>query len=584
MITIEQAIDRLSFVIKTNYKHKDYERVTSLADKYMMFYTGIGIENELKRIYGLDVPPKMLFSIIPPIIKSTEFPFNKVCRTKPAVKKIDFEQGFTNEKVLEIENILDTFYFGQSIETFFENVVVKKNYTDPNAWIVVEFKPFDNRYEKAKPYPAVFSCYEAIDFMYNGKELEYLIIQQKHDNLNVWTMYTGKNTIQIAQKDKNYLSNNNDDIIVIDNKEYNIRIFEPKLTFVPAVRCGYILDVETNGRTYVSTFDKVIEIIYKTLKIDFETDATLADIAFPKRRMYVDTCKNDGCIRGQLLNGERCPVCKGTGLDVSHKTAFDIQTFPMPTDKSDIIPLSATYDTERPPVDAIEMQINIRNSLKDTIFGIMFNSDAYDKTHVSSTATAVNATLDNLNDAIFPFAKKLSAIYRVVAKAISEIIDYGDAIIYHIYPSDFKFKTITNLMQELQAAKTAGASSVTTSAIEADIQEIQFADRPQDLKRIRIRNEFNPFFGLQDETVMAIIASKKTTEYNAVLWANLIPIFSELEYEYDGGENNVWLYDLNKSIIKNLVEKKVLEYMNALPKPAIQNEKMIFSDIEEVEE
>lgn len=122
------------------------------------------------------------------------------------------------------------------------------------------------------------------------------------------------------------------------------------------------------------------------------------------------------------------------------------------------------------------------------------------------------------------------------------------------------------LMQELTTAKQAGASANTLAAIESDIQEIQFADRPNDLKRIRIRNEFNPFFGLSEESVRAIIATKQTTEYNSVLWSNLMPIFAELEMEYDGSDKKQWLYDLNKNLIKTLVDKKVNEYIALLPK------------------
>lgn len=572
MIQLTDAIERLANVIKTDYRHKDYTRVTELAAKYTMFYTGNDIDKELLRIYGVEIPMKLIFSIIPPILKSTEFPFNKVCRTKPVVKKIDFERSYSDEKVSEIEKVLGEFYKKQPIETFFENVVVKKNYTDPNAWIVTEFKEFDNTIEKAQPYPAIFSSSEAIDFQYNGNELQYLIVMQKDNDRKTWTMYIGYNTVQIAEIKEGEVSEL--DKITIENKTYTIQVFEPKLSFVPAVRCGYIVDVETENRTFVSVFDKVLQLIYKTLKIDFETDATLADIAFPKRRMFVDKCKNQGCSNGYLLNGELCPVCKGSGLDISHKTSLDIQTFPMPHDKSEMFPLSATYDTERPPVDAIKMQMEIRGLNKDTIFGIMFNSDAYDKTFASSTATAVNETRDNWNDAIYPFAKHLSNLYSVLAKSVAEIRDYSDAVIYHLYPNDFKFKTLSMLMRELSTAKTAGASANTLAAIEADIQEIQFADRPNDLRRIRIRNEFNPFFGLSEESVRAIIATKQTTEYNAVLWSNLMPIFAELEMQYDGSEKRDWIYDLNKKKIKTLVDEKVNQYIAALPKapePAMIN-------------
>jgi hypothetical protein len=567
MIKPDQAQLILFDAIEKGTTHKNYKRVCIKADEYNMFYTGNGIADKIREIYGVDIPVKLVFSIIPPILKSTKYPFNRVCRTKPAVRKIDFENDGTKEKQEEVEKALSKYYHGADIERFFENIVVTKNYTDPNAWIVTEFKDFDNLKEKAKPYPAVYSAKEAINYEYMGGELQYLLILQKENELKKWTMYIGEYTLIAFEKSKEYELQPNDFQFTINNKEHILQIKEPKSDFVPAIRAGYIRDVETEMETFVSVFDAILPYMYKILKLDFEIDSTLADIAFPKRKMFVDGCKHEGCRSGRLLNGEVCPTCKGLGVDITHKTSFDIQTFPMPPAGDEIMDLSKLSYTEYPLVAAVEMMVKIGESQKDRFFGMMFNSDAYEKAYnaLGGNNKMVEATADNMNDAIYPFAQHLADIFVMAGRSVATFLDYPDAIVYFQYPKDFKFKSLGQLFAELQSARSANASPQTISAIETEINEQQYVNAPEVIKEIRTKNMFNPFYGLTEETVRAIVATKQTSEYNAVLWANIVPIFSELEMEWDGN-TKPWLYDLETTRIKALVGAKVADYIAALPK------------------
>ena len=112
-------------------------------------------------------------------------------------------------------------------------------------------------------------------------------------------------------------------------------------------------------------------------------------------------------------------------------------------------------------------------------------------------------------------------------------------------------------MTELQTAKNADASTSTIAAIEDDINELLYADRPEELKIIRIKNSINPFRGYSEENVRLLISQGMTTRYNQILWGNLESIFNELEQE----NQNPWLYDLSYSVILEKVSAKVLQYM-----------------------
>ena len=101
-------------------------------------------------------------------------------------------------------------------------------------------------------------------------------------------------------------------------------------------------------------------------------------------------------------------------------------------------------------------------------------------------------------------------------------------------PNDFKWKSLQELMADLKMAKDAGASTSTISAIEDDINEILYLDRPEILKEIRIKNLINPFRGYSESDIRFIISQGNVPLYNRTLWENFESIFQDLEAENQG--------------------------------------------------
>jgi hypothetical protein len=553
---LEDAIVRLEDVIVTNYTHQHYKRVTSLAANYRMFYTGDGIDTELEKMYKIKIPKQLINSVIPPIIKSTMFPFNKVVRTKPSIKKIDFDDSDFESKKVELEDYLNTYWSGKSVENFINSILIEQMYVDPNAWLITEFNDFDPLIEKAQPYPFVATSSEVVDYNYSGGKLNYVIVKQKVKSNNRYTMYIGWHTI-VYEEDRN------GNVSLSNGKKYTVALYTPKSSFVPAMRIGYLTDIETRGETYLSLFDKVIPFLYKQIKVDFEGDTMMAEMAFPKRSIYVEDCKE--CYNGRTPDGNKCPACDGTGRSKTHRTSSDVREFPLPKDMNEVVDLSRLSHTEFPPVDGMRFLQEYKDKLKEQTFGFMFNAEMYDKTQVAATATEARLDRDNLNDALQPFAAHYSVLWMHIARSVAEFTDLNNNIILlHIMPTDFKFKGINEYMNDLKSAKDANASATTTAAIEMEILESMYSDRPEEMKAIRIKNSFNPFYGVNPERINTILSLKLTPQYNAVLWANLEPIFAELERE----NASPWLYDLAYDVIAEKVKEKVEEYIGRLPKPA----------------
>ena len=578
-MTKEEGLIELTRIVKDDVKHQDYVRVCDLADTYYKMVTGDDLSELLKRITRRETVEEyemrklITNSVIPPTLASTKLPFQKTVRTKAKKRIIKWDAADDEKRKTEFEAFIATYWGDASLEKFLEYAYVDYNYIDPNAFLITEFGDFNARIEKAKPYPFIATSAQCVMFDIQNNVLEYLVVKlpikyklSANDERAVdgikWTMYLGYDTITFTQVSRNMADG---EVIELKGDTYQIDYYEPKNKKVPARRFGYKRDGETQGRTFVSCFHDIMPYLNKTLKIDSELDLSTAMTAFPQRFAYVSPCKN--CNRGKMPDGETCPVCDGSGKEPFHNSTMDVVTLDLPRDPTQMIQLENLLIYKTPPIELLTFQKDYINELRANVFLMMFNKELYSKNEVASTATEKVLEIDNLNDTLRPFAQSLSTMWEYVVRDIATFTDNGDGIyVEHLYPDDFKFKSQTEMMTELQAAKNANASTSTIAKIEDDINEKLYADQPEDLKVIRIKNSFNPFRGYKEETINLLIANNLTTKFNAVLYANLESIFNELEQEYPN------LYDLNYQLILEKVREKVNEYiamMDDKPEPEL---------------
>lgn len=566
-MTKEDGLIELTRIVKDDVKHQDYERVTELADTYYKMVTGDGLSELLKRITRRETEEEyemrklITNSVIPPTLASTKLPFQKTVRTKAKKRIIKWEAEDDEKRKAEFESFIFGYWGDASLEKFLEYAFVDYNYIDPNAFLITEFDVFDPNREKAKPYPFIATSDQCIMFEAKNNILEYLVVKLPikykinptdktfADGVK-YTMYMGWDTITFTQSTRTYSG----EMIDIGSTSYVVEYFEPKNYKVPARRLGYKRDGETQGRTFVSCFHEIMPYLNKTLKIDSELDLSTAMTAFPQRFAYVSPCKN--CNKGKMPDGNICPVCDGSGKEPFHNSTMDVITLDLPRDPSEMIQLENLMIYKTPPIELLTFQKDYINELRANVFLMMFNKELYSKNEVAATATEKVLEIDNLNDTLRPFAQGLSTMWEFVVRDIATFTDFGKGLyVEHLYPDDFKFKSQTEMMTDLQSAKDANASTSTIAKIEDDINEKLYADQPDDLKIIRIKNSFNPFRGYKEETINLLISQGLTTRYNAVLYANIESIFNELEQEV------VNLYDLNYQLILNKVREKVIEYM-----------------------
>ena len=571
----QEGLLKLTEIIRGNLTHRDYERVTELAETYYKMVSGDGVADLLRRIVKRETEEEFEMrktitnSIIPPTLASTKLPFQKTVRTKPKKRDISWGDKDDQKRKDEFEQFISHYWGDASLEKFFEYAFVDYNYIDPNAFLITEFDAFNPAKEKAKPYPFIATSEQCVMFEMKNNILEYLVVKLpikyktevgEADGFK-YTIYLGMDTITFTQVESGGVE--------IEKKHYEVQYFTPKNKKVPARRFGYKRDAETQGRTFVSVFHDVIPYLNKTLKIDSELDLSTAMTAFPQRFEYVTPCNECGG-SGMLKDGHDCGVCKGSGREPVHNSTMDVITLDMPRDPTMMIDLEKMLVYKAPPIDLLTFQKDYINELRANVFLMMFNKELLDKTEVAATATEKVLDLDNLNDTLNPFARSLSTMWEFVVRDIATYTDFAkDLFVEHSYPEDFKFKSMSELMRELREAKDANASTSTIAKIEDDINEKLYADQPYDLKVIRIKNSLNPFRGYKEETINLLISQNLTTKYNAVLYANLESIFNEIEQEVPE------IYEMNYAVILEKVKEKVALYMEQMegekPKPPVLN-------------
>ncbi len=620
MLTLEAAvlicIDRI--VNKT--KHANYDRTVKLAILYEQLVTGEHHDSLIQEFFAtcsaeeITKIKAVTFPITSSICNSLDFAFKKVLRTQPVLKQIDFKGQDADKKKEVVQNALDKFYSGNDFDYYIKTRFHDLSFRDPNSFIVTEFQAFDHKKEKAKPYPFEVYSHNAVNYEKVNGVLQFLLVEQAikfktkegamADGIKL-TIYLENDLIVFNEVAKNITlkqdetsarvkDENAPDRLtkyVTGERQFDVTYAQHKQGAVPAMAVGYVPDKKTNGVTFVSPIHYgALPYLMKTVKTVCEMDMTMHVHTFPQKFQYVQKCKigPDAICANSGERVDKCSKCGGTGIPV-HKSTKDIVELEMPKSVDEFIDLSKISHYQFPPIEGIKFQDEYIEKLKLQCYKSVFNSETFSKDEVQQTATGKNIDLQNVYDTLSDYAWKVSDFWMRTVTFVSIILDYPKDTCNHklVYPSDFKLKSVTDLLNDLSLANESNAPSFVKTEITRDIASILYQDRPNEMLRFDSKMKLFPFTGKNVNEIIVLMGSEDVLRIDKVLYTYFEPICGELDsmslidndgikemlkgeakmlarYEEARKKGLMWLFDLPDDIQKFLVYAKAQEKLDEI--------------------
>lgn len=582
------AIELAESLIITKSYHQDYSRVCRLSRLYQQLITGEDAKNLLQRYIKRE--DKEMFEqrerltelVVKPLAASLIKPFYKVMRNNKVTKRIDVPTDLQRQVV---DAMLTGFYGdpinGDGIDYWLQNQFVELSALDPNAWLIVEFDPYDATNGYPQPRPFIATAEEAVNFRINNGLLEWLMIREEINvptlsttkqqkaiqgknrhpeephtikspfgDINInggyqWTLYTDTVAVTYQEVDREFITRYPQELpqgaqlVTIQQDGTNGRLYartitQPNFGFVQAQRIGYARDAVTKGRTYVNVFDTAIPYFMKSIKSCSELDMSIAMHVFPQKIQYVSRCKgkdlNTPCNGGKDPQGNTCTVCKGSGWYIPTSTQ-DTITLPMPSDKDQMLPLENIVKYIAPDTQVLEFMVKYMDDIPVKCHMAVYNSTVFVIQQLAKTATEKDMDMDSVYDTLSPFAKKASSLYMFVGKCAVSLarVQQGEGTVVHAFPADLKLKTLAMLAAEYKELSESNAPSFVKDAINDDIANLLYQADPEKALQYQVKKYFAPFKGKTEDQIVLLLESQYTTEFNKVLWVNFDDIFADIE-------------------------------------------------------
>ena len=595
-------------------RHRDYDRVTTIAYDFGIYATGIGVGKKLIQFNPRENEEQFAqrLALTKPttqdIFNSCLGPINKVGKT-PAKESFEFKNKESqDEQKKALSESASKFYGKKSVKSYLVERLPQLDSSDPNGFIIVEFYPIENATNQYQGYPFEVNSEEAINYFYKNNTLQWLVVKNdlslldKKGNVSLgskYTIYLSDNSLVAHQLHKelveDYKATNNIEAILTDNylgfselipgKKYLLKTkderyfiienFEHGIGFVPANRVGSVRDIATRNRTCVPLIMPAQPYFEKAIKAVSEFDLSTCLHLFPQKIQYTDACDGEvtkegrmPCHNGKNTLGETCHVCNGTGMKV-HKSSMDLIQLRLPKNPEDMINLENLLVYKYPPIDLLKFQEELAlHKYRYMANKAVYNSEVFAQ-EGTNTATEKMVDLESVYDTLAPYAENWSEMYVFIMEALAKLINI-EVEVYHSFPKDFKMITYQQLLEQYKIANDTNAPAYIKKALTRDLSNKLYVDQPEELLKIAVKEKFYPFPGKTETDIALIITNDMTTDENKVLHNHFDYIFNELEFEARQLSLDFYAYDEVKQ--KQLIEDKVAALLIEIGTPEPVNQ------------
>lgn len=566
----EKAFQSIIEVFAQNQKHKNYKHTVDYAKKLKEL--SISDDKAAKELLSqlttreteaeLEQRKNLTKLLAGSVINKLEVPFVKADRTEGIT--IDFKDG---DKVIDsYPTITDSFSGRKSISEYISETLRRYRKIDPNAFLAIEFGPFDSNKEKPKCYPVVYKANEVLDFHFENDNLEYVIVSRGSRTIayfkgGSFLLEESQNPGVSLPENYNYndYSANLKNGIVFTANSKNFRITEfdngSKGKLIQAERIGYLADERTDGVTCVTHWHPALSRIERTVIANSESDLTHALHVFAQKLIMTEPCKgyHDGNIHvncsGGLAQGTNtvCRNCGGTGQQPMHKSSQDVIYVQMGRDKENTPDIDKIVRYIRPDLETAKYLEEFLDKQTQECMRDVFAGNSFSTASAEQTATFVQVNYESIYDAVTPYCKKTSELFEFCAELRASIELDKQINVDHQYPKDLEIETMAELIAQYKNSE--GAPSEVRKRIRERIIRRSLNNQPMATQKALVKMMHEPF------------ADKSESEKASILSNNLVPTDKKILYaNYDDIMN--YLFD-QSSAFANMTFQKRQELIDA---------------------
>ena len=483
-------------------RHKYYKKTVDHAEDMGIHVEGdkptkllnINRPNEQPEIkeYRLETYQPVTQSLSEKVVNTVNKVFN------PRLWSIDFEeQSLVGDDTLA-KYLTEDYPFYRSLMNFITETFTVKDFSDPNAAIVVMPQSFDiEETELFEPVATVYDSISLVDFV----DEEYYTFNFG-DTIKIFTT----NEILIYTRAKKSA----------DKWDLTFE-YAHDFGFVPVFRLGGIIKGKLEPFYYESWIRGVLPHWNQVVQLTSDLQAAYVNHLYMDKWEFETECQADGCnsgfIKTEVLNGKdtvitegKCSTCMGSGKVSKNPYSIYSVNRDAISDNINPIPPAGYIDKPIDVVDKVEQRIE-----KEEKRGLAsINMEIVQMVGNDQSGTAKTVDREDLNAFLSRYSRHVfeyvlpNLIFNIAAWRYGETSKIEEIVPSITQPKDFNVISLDRLTAEYKDASNANVSANYLQHIEGEIVQSKFANNEDGRKKNETIIKLQPFPGKSVDQLLTL--------------------------------------------------------------------------------
>lgn len=239
-------------------------------------------------------------------------------------------------------------------------------------------------------------------------------------------------------------------------------------------------------------------------------------------------------------------------------SAKDVMEFVQPRNKEDMPDLKSLYHYEDVPKGIIDLELDYQKYLEEMTFKDVYNSTILQDYAGEKTAKEVSIDYEGIKDKLYPYEQQYCHAFKWHVNMIAAIRGEKVEKIICQFPMNLELEPTRQLV--LNRKNIEGCPTFVVQDYDLRLAERTYSDSPEELDRFKLKQRYQPFAGMDLNTIKFITSSNSTSQYldpiDIALWVNYDKVWKDIE------DNEI---DIEEDKIKELLRAEAEKYVPTTP-------------------